>query len=171
MKIKNTKLLRQRADWHHENDHIKQGTYGEGSVNGKPCFEGCAIGCLSTPHTFKALDTWARSYLPENYESGKVVELGPEPAEMRDILGDEFGICNRLTRLAEDIFERLPYHGDAINFVRDFAHALKEGSTITDHDVIRFESTIDYDRYSYEESAESFLNWLKAAGAPESVVA
>ncbi len=170
MKIKNTKLLRKRADWHHANDHIKQGTYGEGSVNGKPYFEGCAIGCLSTPHTFKALNAWARSYLPEDYESGQMVELGPEPGEMRGILGEEFGICNALTHLAEDIFEGLGYHGDAINFVRDFAHALKEGSTITDRDVGQFKDAVIYHSCSLKEDVNLLLDWLKA-GAPKPVLA
>ena len=49
MRIHDTEKLVARARSHARADHVMQGTYGRVRSNGKAQFEGCAVGCLSTP--------------------------------------------------------------------------------------------------------------------------
>lgn len=176
MKIHNTHELRLRARSHAKNDHILQGTYGEGKANGEVEFKGCAIGCLSTPHRKPELRRFIRKYL----HAGGWLEV--DDRDQRAMLAKEFGICLSLARLAEGFFEAQPYHGQAINFVRDFAEALPEAANIRPvdcrrfarqfgvaesrwkrHGDIRFEE-IEAAIIQPEEQTEEFLSWLRAGG-------
>lgn len=133
MKIKNTKELRLRANSHARNDHIRQGTYGDGSINGKAEFKGCAVGCLSTPHRKWELFNWIKAKL-----TGRKYRWSMSRSEALAGLRDEFGITERLAVVAEACFEGKGTHGAAINFVRDFAHACPEGADIQDRHVEAF---------------------------------
>lgn len=131
MKIKNTRELVLRAQAHARADHILQSTYGEGSVNGDEEYQGCAIGCLSTPHRRTELRAFLRQYLGEwRAWSGKK-DITLTSYQMTARLGEEFGICPELARAAEDVFERLDTHGAAIEWIPAFAKALVEGSSVT----------------------------------------
>lgn len=125
MKIKNTHELRLRANSHARHDHVAQGTYGEASLNGHVVYKGCAIACLSTPHRQADL----RSFLADWWDQA-CDRLNVDDGWMREQLAREFGITERLVLVAEGLFEAQPTHGAAINFVRDFAHALPEGADI-----------------------------------------
>jgi hypothetical protein len=130
---KNTTELKLRARAHARYDHVKQGTYGEGKTNGKSEFEGCAVGCLSTPHRKEELRAYLQRWLPDwALEENEWGELTISAADQHQMLADEFGLCGRLVAIAEGLFEAQETHGDAINFVRDFACAIPEGLDITD---------------------------------------
>lgn len=183
MKIKNTKELQLRADSHARNDHILQGTYGKGNVNGHIEFKGCAVGCLSTPHRKKELRDFLRKHLNRRpaYAYGPEQFLDITEGTQREMLAKEFGITEDLAVLAEGIFEVQETHGAAINFVRDFAKALVEGSDIRPRDVhaymrknlngcglhyadIMEEVEIQRDEYEGDNAsavADTFLNWLR----------
>lgn len=130
MKIKNTRELVLRAQGHARADHIKQGTYGSSRTNGKTEFTGCAITCLAAPSRLADLRAWIKAVPREGFS----MEDHDEHALIRQ-LGEEFGICESLARLVEIIFESLDFHGEAINFIPQFAKALVEGSSFTDYAV------------------------------------
>lgn len=196
MRTKNTKELKLRAASHVKYDHIKQGTYGQGKVNGYAEFKGCAIGCLSTPHRKAELRSFLRQHLetreealrqfegrslPKNYEF--TLKLDDEYQRKR--LGEEFGLTRLLVIAAEALFEAQRYHGDAINFVRNFAYAIPEGVEITDREVWAFlkddlcivkgnyrPKELEFDEISlYEEVAHLFLTWIEEKGPKEAVEA
>lgn len=129
MKIKNTRELVLRAQAHARADHIKQGTYGNGFVNGHEEYVGCAIGCLSTPHRKRDLRSFLKQWITTDRDG--VLDFRRRPQDMVQQLADEFGICPELSRVAESVFENLEHHGAAINFIPDFAQALVEGSSVT----------------------------------------
>lgn len=142
MVIKDTHKLVERAEWHAEQDHIYQGTYGAGKVNGETEFKGCAIGCLATPHGDEELAEFLRRYLREDLTASPSIWgegmtfLGLDSIEQTYEIEEQFGICTELLRVVEDIFEGLPTHGDAINFLPAFARALPEGADIKGADVM-----------------------------------
>lgn len=128
--IRNTKTLRERAEWHAAKDHVMQGTYGRGDVNGKAEFKGCVIGCLATPHGDALVE-----YLRDNLSIGEGIRLMSRgDYSLTSDIYEQFGIEPELMRLAEDVFEGLSTHGAAINFVRDFVRALPEGAKIDAED-------------------------------------
>jgi hypothetical protein len=147
MKIKNKGLLVRRAEWHAKNDHVKQGTYGDSSCNGKVEFEGCAIGCLATPHTERGLRAFIRKLgekeVKSDYkfdpslgystwqreETGSFV-LYEEDDDQLPRIAREFGINRALARAAEGLFESFNKNGEAINFIPAFARALPEGVNV-----------------------------------------
>lgn len=135
MKVRNTRELVQRARGHARADHVKQGTYGRGAVNGHVVYKGCAIGCLSTPHRKPELRKFLRAVFggPKGTPNSlnHVEYFGRDEFAMLKDLGAEFGIDPTLARCAEAIFERLPTHGEAIDFIPAFASALNEGASFT----------------------------------------
>lgn len=140
MKIKNTKELVLRADGHAKADRIKQGTYGSATVNGHAEFEGCAIGCLATPHRKADLRSFLRGFLGKTDAGARDpwggVPVANEPFSLDEDmlikqLGKEFGICPALARVAESCFESYDTHGGAIEFIPRFARSLNEGAEIT----------------------------------------
>lgn len=134
MKIKNTKLLRARANAHAKYDRIKQGTYGRASVNGHATFEGCAIGCLTTPHTKKGLRNFLQGIFGGS-GNGFLEDVGWDDEDQRTALRKEFGICRTLAVALESLFESQPTHGAAIEFIPAFAAALVEDSNIQPKEV------------------------------------
>lgn len=134
-KIKNGRELVLRADSHAKFDRIKQGTYGNASVNGHATFKGCAIGCLSTPHRKRDLFAFLRKRRDEG-EDLRDFDREPQVAA----LNREFGICEALTDLSEAIFEDFNKHGAAIEFIPRYARAVAacEGKRITDRQVREF---------------------------------
>ena len=173
MKIKNTAELRRRANAHARNDRIAQGTYGDASVNGHVEYHGCAIGCLSTPHRKAELRTYLLS------QGADILDIPrPNVEAMLRRLSREFGISPALARCAEAIFETLPTHGAAIEFIPKFAASLNEGADITPAalrnvwpDIIDTHGGWSYvtsDRAKWPRSeraavaAEQFLRWLRA---------
>lgn len=176
MRIKNTKELRLRARAHAKADHIQQGTYGSGTTNGKTEYEGCAVGCLATPHRLKDLREYiikhGHAWDGENYEADFDGEW------QRQKVAKEFGITERLMILAEGFFETQEYHGGAIEFVKNFATSLNEGADITPRMVDSWAeenlgSRINSFTYvetclyykSIEEMTAKFLSWVKSIKA------
>lgn len=191
MKIKNTRELRLRADAHARLGHIAQGTYGDVSANGDVEFKGCAVGCLSTPHRKRDLLAW----LKDKVKAGEASEWADsydycvtQSAALK-ALGEEFGITKRLAIVAEAAFEHQETHGQAIEFVREFAHALPEDVDIQDRHVEAFLRRVgfsklgarrgSYDRVGTEAAAhagsieaftDQFLSWVRSR-APQPVAA
>lgn len=186
MKIHNTKELRARARSHAKYDHVKQGTYGDGSTNGKTEYQGCAVGCLAVPH--KKADL--RAFIIANGFFDKFEEM----YVMRDVSGDtqrrrvanQFGINESLMIMGEGFFEAQPTHGGAIEFIKNFALAFNEGADFTpamvrkyafehyDQSITEWEeircwfknqnwrspNPISYDKICAEHT-EMFLSWIK----------
>lgn len=164
MKIKNTTELVRRARWHARQDHVRQGTYGEIETNGKIDFEGCAIGCLATPHRQK--DLWAAF----RTHGGMLTEVSFQ----LETLEDDFGICNELARCAEAIFENFPYHGEAIEFIPRFAEALNEGAEIDEAmlrdiwpGIVEPDEGTEAHKWWDECLAADDYTWVSWAGATE----
>ena len=162
MRLRNIRELQLRARWHAQLGHIEQGTYGNGEVNGHAEFRGCAVGCLSTPHTKNRLIEFLREHLTP-YGG-----LDNEGQEQREALTDEFGITTELVSTVEAIFEAQPTHGAAIEFVPNFANALTEGAVITDENVAEWLSKHNLAAYEgwnplYEElepEGDDYINEL-----------
>lgn len=167
MKIRNTKLLVQRAESHAKHDRIAQGTYGATKTNGKtPHFKGCVIGCLATPHGEKGLRAFLqhtdRSYAASGERTpGKLPDgsgwgwLDVDSSQQLDHIEQVFGIPTELMRWAEDVFECFSHHGEAIEFVPEFCKriALLEGIELTSDDLPDFqERALD---------AESLFEWIE----------
>lgn len=140
MKIKNTPEIRLRADAHAKADHVKQGTYGRGKVNGLAGYRGCAVGCLSTPHRRRDLLKFLREQATKvvDFKKGKWFDFEGYGNQQRRLLAEEFGICNELAVIAEGCFESQVTNAEAIDFVRDFAHALPEGVDVRDRNCAAF---------------------------------
>lgn len=165
MRIHDTEKLVARARSHARADHVMQGTYGRVMSNGKARFEGCAVGCLSTPSYEEGLGemmdgtvaAWFATEIGqkhlERYQAGKCPDIQIEfhalgylenqgistegllyidPAQQREDLAEEFGLTNSLVTLGEGLFESQPTHGQAIEFVRNFAEAMPEGAWVDD---------------------------------------
>jgi hypothetical protein len=137
MKIKNTRELKLRARAHAKFDHVQQGTYGRGRVNGVAVFKGCMVGCLSTPHRQADLRRFLKRWLEFPGAPG-VSCIGREPENQHRAMAREFGISLSLTALAEGLFEAQLTHGEAIDFVCDFACSLPAGADIGPRQVRRF---------------------------------
>jgi hypothetical protein len=165
MKIKNTRELVLRAQWHARHDHVKQGTYGDVSMNGEVEYQGCAIGCLSTPHTKKGMRAYFDKFSSRWYRSGggRTVVLPESDVMVRD-LGKEFGICPALARAAEECFEGAETHGAAISFIPAFAKALNEGARISDRQVERWTERHWDEHIIGAEGTRKFLEWLSGLG-------
>jgi len=170
MKIKNTKELVLRARGHAKLDHIAQGTYGDGTVNGDVEFKGCAIACLATPHRKKDMRAWFIKWLGENYEPGYSNEVEfDDHADLIPALEREFGITQGLARAAEALFESQSTHGAAINFIPAFAEALNEGADITPKAVQKMWLDLtgyhldpgDFNNNMDPKHTEGFLAWVK----------
>lgn len=129
MVIKNKRELVNRLRWHARQDHVAQGTYGDATVNGHAEFRGCFIGCAATPHTQRGLDKWVRSVLSE---WGGYMD---DAESMLDRVETEFGITAGLLRVCEVLFENLPLHGAAIEFLPAFGESLPEGVDLSQLDV------------------------------------
>lgn len=172
-KIKNGRELVLRAQSHARHDHIKQGTYGDGSVNGHVEFKGCAVGCLSTPHRKRDLRNFLRSFtggVPGN------VSLDDRNAQVEG-LRREFGITEALADLLEAIFEGIETHGAAIEFIPAAAKAIAacEGKNITDRQVAKFRKANDlgevwsigglYDSDYDPSPAKLLIAWLEKRAA------
>lgn len=181
MKIKNKRELVLRAQYHARHDHVKQGTYGIGRANGQVEFQGCAIGCLAAPHRKKDL----RDYVRAIFDKTKVPAYSHlinsdgsmyDPRDSDELVaevGREFGLTPRLLRAAEDVFEGLIEHADAIDFIPAFAKALPEGARITDRQVAAFRKHYHWDagwdeatqtdrEPSGEAKREQLLGWLRS---------
>jgi hypothetical protein len=141
MRIKNTQELVNRSRWHARHDHVKQGTYGKSKTNGVTEFQGCAIGCLATPHRKRDLKAFVKALRAKfgDKNDGSITGLGyidegyvyeDDLAQLKR-LKSEFGIIPELARVAESIFEHLPTHSEAIEFIPAFAAALNEGANFT----------------------------------------
>lgn len=179
MRLKNLATLRERAAWHTAQDHVRQQTYGNGQTNGHTEFHACAIGCLAHPHTLPELSEMMRDRGFE-YEDNRGVLVFSYAADysegLIDDIEDEFGVCAGLLRIAEAIFEHLPFHGGAIEWVAEFANALPEGADIDDLDAQMFwedrgnEMDTSYDAFcavwafdpDVEDTRDAFVEWLKA---------
>jgi hypothetical protein len=139
-KIKNKKELVLRAQGHARHDRVAQGTYGNGKVNGHADYRGCAIGCLSTPHRKADLRAWLMEHLSKAtyayVDAAGNKEVGIQDIHMLNVLERDFGIGWEVARVAEAIFEALPTHGAAIEFIPAFAKALPEGVEI-DGELVR----------------------------------
>jgi hypothetical protein len=171
MIIKNTETLRKRADFHHEQDQIIQGDYGEAKTNGDIEYKGCAIGCLSTPNPTEqpAFADFLKEHRPEGALPGKWAVVNLDSEQMREILGEEFGICYNLTHLAENIFESIMGEQEAADFVKEFAYALRDGIVIDNDRVNDFQEEKYWNKRSrrpWHAIKDDFLDWLKQ-GAPE----
>lgn len=187
--IKNGRELVLRAQGHARVDHIQQGTYGESSCNGYVEFKGCAIGCLATPHRQSELRGFIKSlgrFFADDGDGDQWV-LSESASDQLKRLKRDFGINIALARCAEALFEAMPTHGAAINFIPAFAKAVAkcEGVNLTPGRVARGwrESVVDgyCSRASYwgaitgdwdvgfdsdaEEAAKSFLGWIEAQAA------
>lgn len=132
--LRNIHELQLRANWHAKQGHVMQGTYGDVSLNGHLDFRGCAVGCLSTPHRMSRLKTFLQKFM----DSGG--GLKHEGQGQRESLEKEFGLNYVMIACVEGLFEGQPTHGAAISFVRDFAHALREGAEITTQDIYTWQA-------------------------------
>lgn len=147
MKVHDTHELHLRATAHAKEDHLKQGTYGDVTKNGKLNYVGCAIGCLSTPHRKAELIRFLTKHTTVNEWklAGKTqydVSFDLDSNDQREMLTEEFGICRALAVTAEGFFEAQPTHGAAIEFFKRFALALNEGANFTHAQVIKKVSTL-----------------------------
>lgn len=176
MKIKNTRELRLRARGHARADHITQGTYGNSHTNGKPEFEGCAIGCLATPHRQSDLRSFIKR-LGSFDISDEVWRLNENAEPQLNRLRREFGISRQLARMAEALFEGFSLHSDAIDFIPAFASALNEGADLKPAALRREwqrlggsayvgwsgrHPTAELGEEDAEDMAPKFLAWLRA---------
>lgn len=132
--IRNKRTLVRRTQWHADQDHVVQGTYGSGSCNGQAEFQGCAIGCMATPHTTKGLRAFIKRVGGMSHGLGEW-SFHEEDDDQLPRITKEFGVSRALARVAETLFEAQPTHGAAINFIPKFARALPEGVKITDRQV------------------------------------
>lgn len=157
MRVKNIRQLQLRADWHAEKGHVLQGTYGNVDLDGKVEFFGCAVGCLSTPHTKTRLLQFLREHVTKDGGS-----LDHESRGQREDLTREFGLTPMLITAVEGLFEGQPTHGAAIEFVPKFAHALHEGAEITDEDIEQWIDRQAFDPNDYDDWNEihQALEWL-----------
>lgn len=130
-KIRNKAELVRRSRGHARLDHVKQGTYGLITANGQADFQGCAIGCLATPHTQRGIRGMLAKLGWSAIHHAKDGGFYEGSEDQLDRLLSEFGIEPELARCAEAIFESLPYHGGAISFIPAFAEALPEGYNLT----------------------------------------
>lgn len=151
MKIKNTRELILRARHHARHDHVRQGTYGEAHTNGTVReYQGCAVGCLATPHRKRDLLSFIKSRFRKSmFDHGTWHSPGPET--LNRWIGEEFGIPKELMSWAEAEFEARLYHSEAIEFIPAFAEAVatREGERL------------DGWRVSVAESrGEDILSWL-----------
>jgi hypothetical protein len=112
-----------------------QGTYGNVYLNGKAEFQGCAVGCLSTPHTQNRMYAFLKEHLSYGGNSGG---LDHEGLGQRESLTEDFGLNPTLIAVVEALFECQPTHGAAIEFVPQFANALHEGAEINDDAVLEW---------------------------------
>jgi hypothetical protein len=140
MKIHDTKTLHKRAKEHARYDHIKQGTYGRAETNGKTDYEGCAVSCLATPSEPEILQEFIKEMGVKDETGDQTIWKMEEghyktffrPEQLRQTVTEQFGITEKLMELAEGFFEGQSTHGLAIEFFKDFALSLKEGTEITD---------------------------------------
>lgn len=168
MKIKNTAVLRQRADWHREMEHYAGGTYGEAKFNGETKFKACAIGCLVTPTPKEdvAFETFLRAEFEPAEETGYWRDFRMSDDEMVERLEDQFGLNDNLLRVIEAIFESIYTQEAKADFVHDVAHAMPEGRDLKGDEVNVFREAGE----SWRDQAQSFIDWLKD-GAPEPTTA
>jgi hypothetical protein len=141
--ITNGRELIARAEGHAKFDRISQGTYGKPDSNGSDVeYKGCAMFCLSTPATIadENIGIWNRIWnmLDRTGEFEREDEI--------ERIREEFGICDGLLDLTEAIFEGLPFHGGAIEFIPEVARKIAqcEGLEITDWEIQRWRSDHDY---------------------------
>ncbi len=159
MKIKNTAELRRRANGHARRDRVVQGTYGRLTRNGKVEFQGCAIGCLAVPHRQADLrKLWT--------QEGGGRWLDRERADFLDAIEEEFGIPGKVMLGAERIFENLPTHGAAIEFVPALAAAFVKDAEIDEDDARRLFETAKNERTI--DGAQRWLADLVATQEPRS---
>lgn len=151
MRIKNTDILLKRAIEHKEQDHITQRTYGDiyyianGDVKVTK-WKGCAISCLATEATIAGLkkqedfdfDKYVR-FIEEvdNEHNSYTIDMSAE--NLRSMLADTFGMCDKLIYIAECIFEGSDVDY-AVEWPVKFANAIRaaEGINIYDRDIDRF---------------------------------
>lgn len=164
MRTKNIAEFRLRARAHARLDHVVQGTYGKASVNGDAEFKGCLIGCLSTPHRKRSLIRYLREHI--GAKSG-VTGFFDDDAQVKSI-EREFGIPRGIQRIAENIFEAFPFHGEAINFLPEFADAIPEGVVFTHPQIKAFQGRVS--DLSWIDAHEPFLDWLRSR-TPKAAVA
>lgn len=158
MLIHDTKELRLRARSHAKYDHIKQGTYGDARTNGKTEFQGCAVGCLSTPHRKKEMrDHIIEHGTPREEDGEQFFEASFYGNEQREWIEEEFGICNTMMLAGEAFFEAQPTHGAAIEFVKNFALSFNEGADFTEEMVQEWcAEQFGYGIYEWE----AIQNWI-----------
>jgi len=157
MIIKNKDVLVRRATEHKELDHVARRNYGKinYSTNGKTeveSWKACAISCLATESTIKGIKKQGGlidKALKVHEEDGrKFWSVKLSPKLLREMLSDEFNLCDNLIYIAEIIFE-----GDECrvsneysqNWPLMFAQAIPEGVSITNEDVYDFWSECDID--------------------------
>ena len=148
MLTKNIARLRERADFHHEQDHFAmESGYGVGEITGGGAisFKGCALGCLAFPHTQREIDREIQAdrlfwtYDGRSLQWAVGGRLRGRPPQYQRIAA-EFGITTRLQWLVEGLFESHDTYTAAdvvaaADFVRDFAHAIPDGVKINAADV------------------------------------
>lgn len=191
MKTKNTKELRLRANAHCDRDHVEQGTYGSIKRNGRFLYQGCAVGCLSVPHRKRDLEKYLREVAATEEEKGGSIRsywwAFAEGDDEIARLQTEFGLQRPLLTVAEACFEGQGKHGAAIEFIRDFAHAVPEDVDIRPRDVMAFlrsqgyyelASTFDYgdlmmgrDPRVVAPFTKAFLDWLRNGARLKKAVA
>lgn len=162
MEIHDTAKLVERAVWHSEIEKgVVGGHYGLVSLDGAGDihFEGCWIGCLSTPHGKAAL----RSYATDQGWTGVQFTGFDDDRQVED-LEREFGLNHRLVRLQEYVFENLPgKQTEGPLFVVETAKAFVEGSLVTVEDADNWRSYATR-RWGDEQPGhhwrEPLLEWL-----------
>ncbi len=158
-RLRNKRELVLRARGHARMDRLTQGTYGEAYVNGHVDYRGCAIGCLAVPHRGAEL----LRFVKERREASPLAHLDspgvwfPMVDEHLRELERSFGISEAMMRRAELVFEALPFHGAAIEFVPAFTEALPEGVIIHDTELPRDGRYMD----SYDQR-DALLRFLRA---------
>lgn len=158
MRTKNTHELRLRANAHARAGHVDKGTYGKAKINGHADYRGCAIACLAAPHRKRDLRRWLKALTNPFPDYPGWTMLESEQGQLhRDSLQKEFGLCGALISVVEGVFEAQPTHAEAIDFVRDFAHAVPEGVRISPREVRRFLESRGVPAFSLEDPEDAWM--------------
>lgn len=163
MIIKNTDILVRRAKEHASLDHIARGTYGnikflQNGESETTVWRGCAISCLATESSIEALKNqedldFEAVKISVAYDGRTEFEVRIDENELRIMLSEKFGMCDKLIFMAECIFEGSD-EDFAIAWPQMFSESLRDGVNITDQHIEEFWSGLigtyfEPDDYNY----------------------
>lgn len=179
--IKNKAKLVERAKGHKRQDQVARNTYLEilDAEDDDVTFTACAIGCLATGCSIKEIQEEYGEFSVSIDETTGTYAAKIDDDVLVDKLESDFGICYKLARLAEAIFEGIVVGGDPYfeedyflkgnayyNWPTRFAEALPEGVDITDEMVIDFAESAGFDIEINTEipdgSDDRVIEWLES---------